>query len=104
MVEWLTSWRPNQEQAAAVVRWLLGLAGAWAIQKGYIDASQLTMIVGIGVAFVPLVWSFVIKTQSAQVKQTATLADITVTVGPDATETVKELAHNPKFPNIIPSR
>ena len=100
MLEWLTSWRPNQEQVAAIVRWLLGLAGAWGIQHGYINASQLEMITGIGVAFVPLVWSFVIKTQSAQTKATAALPDVTVLVGPGAPAPIRELALNPGVPNI----
>jgi len=54
MNEWLKSglallsaWRPNQEQVAAAVRWLLGIAGAWAVEKGWIDDSQSLMIVGV---------------------------------------------------------
>ncbi len=100
MIKWLSAWQPNQEQVAGVVRWLLGIAGAWAVQKGWIDDSQSIMIIGIGVAFVPLIWSFIIKTHAEQVKAAAALPDVTVVVGPDATESVKQLAQDPANPNI----
>jgi hypothetical protein len=100
LIAWLLAWRPNQEQVAAAVRWLLGVAGAWAVQRGYIDDSQATMIIGVGVAIVPLVWSFIIKTHAQQAKGAAALPDVKVLVGPNATESVKELARDPAEPNI----
>ena len=66
MIKLLTAWRPNQDQVAAAVRWLLTIAGSWAVQKGWVDDSQVTMIVGIAAAFVPLIWSFIIKTEAAK--------------------------------------
>ncbi len=100
MIEWLKSWRPNQEQIAAAVRWLLVLTSGWAIRKGWIDDDQATMIIGIGTAVVPLVWSFIIKTQAAQVKAAAALPDVVVVAGPDAPPSVKALAVDPSVPNI----
>jgi len=100
MIDWLKSWRPNQEQVAAAVRWLIVVIGTGAVSKGWVDDDQLTMIAGIGAALVPLVWSFVIKTHAMQAQGAAALDDVTVIVGPKAQPSLRELARDPSVPNI----
>ncbi len=50
----------NRDQVLSGVRWLLTTLGSYAAGAGYLTADQATMIVGIGVSLVPLVWSFVV--------------------------------------------
>lgn len=92
---------PNQEQVSALVRWITVLIGGWMVQKGWIDSSQVTLLVGITTAILPLVWSVIQKTQARRLKAIVSIPGVKVVVGPDASATVQDLARDKNQPNIV---
>lgn len=97
----MSDYTPNQEQVAAAVRWLVGVFGASAVQRGWIDNNQVVMLTGVAVALVPLVLSLLQKTLAARTKSVAAISGVTVVVTPDAPESIKKLADSPSQPDIL---
>jgi hypothetical protein len=64
----------------AVLRWALALLAGWLVRKGLLDADQsaqfVTILGGVAVAAVPLVWSFVQKHRTASHIQDAADAPV----------------------------
>ena len=66
----------TQDQILGAVRWIVSTSGGYAVGRGWIDSDQVTLIAGVTVAAVPLIWSFWSHRASAQVAKVAALADV----------------------------
>lgn len=55
--------------ATAALRWALGLLAGWLVSKGVLAADQspqfITLALGMALAAVPLIWSWVQKARTA---------------------------------------
>jgi hypothetical protein len=85
----VSNYYPSQEQVLAAVRWLITVGGAWAAGKGWITNEQVTLMLGVAAALVPLIWTFIIKTQTGRIKSAASIPGVQVTADATASDTVK---------------
>ncbi len=82
----------TQDQVLSVVRWVIATGGGYAAGKGWITADQTNLIAGVAVAAVPLVWSILAHTQTAQVRTVAAMPGVEKIVTNDqANPTLKGL-------------
>lgn len=66
----------NQEQVLGIVRWVITTAGAYAAGKGWLTADQITLLLGVAVAVVPLVWTLFAHKQANLVATVAAMPEV----------------------------
>jgi len=89
----------NQDQVLSAVRWLVSVGGGYAVGRGWITTDQITYILGAAVAIVPLVFSFMVHTDTAKLKAVEAMPDIAKIVAvPNASNGVAAAVADPSRP------
>ena len=92
----------NQEQFLSWVKTTLGFAAGYFVARGYVSESTAEALVGAAVALVPLVWGLLAHTKLAQIKQAASLPEVSsVVIKPSATNGIAAAASDPTQPKIV---
>lgn len=100
MNELLLALLPNRDQVASFLRRFLTVLGAWAMQKGYVDGSLTSALVGAGVVIGVEIWAGADRTVRARLANAAAIPGINMTVSWDAPDAAKKLADDPRHPKI----
>ena len=92
----------NQEQFISWLKTTLGFVSGVVVANGYISESAATAITGAAIAIAPLVWGFLSNTKLAQIKQAASLPEVSsVVIKPSATNGIAAAASDPAQPKIV---
>jgi len=92
----------NQEQFLGLVRNAAALGSGIAIGRGWITAEQGTLIAGMAISLVPLVWSFLAHTNLAKLAAAATVPEVkAIVVEPNGNKAVDAATRDPNQGKII---
>ena len=73
----------NLDQVLGSVRAILALVSGYALGKGWADADTITLVSGVIVAVIPLVWSYVAHTQQAKIASVEAMPNVAKIVTTD---------------------
>src|SRR6266699_6625230 len=92
----------NQDQFLGLVRNGTALASGIAIGHGWLSAEQGTLVAGIVISLVPLVWSVLAHTNLAKLIAASTVPEVkAIVVEPNGNKVIEEAARDPSQGKII---